>query len=82
MLLGVVAISAFIAERVWLSAEPMRPDGDPDELQAQAVGIFAGQVVRKLAYCEVGVIFSVIVGFAGLVRRLADAASAASPAWS
>jgi len=64
VLLGVVAVSAFFAERVWLSADPMRPDGDPDELQAQAVGIFAGQVVRKLAFCEVGVILSVIVGFA------------------
>ena len=76
-----VAVSAFFAERVWLSAEPMSPDGDPEELQAQAVGIFAGQVVRKLAFCEVGVILSVIVGFAELVRRLADAASAAFPHW-
>ncbi len=63
LLLGAVAVSAFFAERVWLSAEPMRPDGDPEELQAEAVGIFAGQVVRKLAYCMIGVVFSVIVGF-------------------
>ena len=29
----------------------------------EAVGIFASQIVRKLAYCEAGVIFAVIVGF-------------------
>jgi len=65
VLLGVVAVSAFFAERVWLSAEPMNPDGDPEEMQSEAVGIFAGQVVRKLAFCMIGVVFSVIVGFAG-----------------
>lgn len=64
VLLGVVAITGLMAERVWLSATPMRPDGDPDEMQAQAVGIFAGQIVRKLAFCETGVIVAVIVGFA------------------
>ena len=63
MLLGVVAVTAVLAERVWLSARPMDPDGDPDEMRTRAVGVFAGQVVRKLAYCEAGVIFAVIVGF-------------------
>ena len=63
VLLGVVAITAFLAERVWLSARPMNRDGDPDEMQAEAVGIFASQIVRKLAYCEAGVIFAVGVGF-------------------
>jgi hypothetical protein len=63
VLLGVVAITAFLAERVWLKARPMSRDRDPDEMQAEAVGIFAGQIVRKLAYCEAGVIFAVVVGF-------------------
>ena len=36
----------------------------PRGAAVQAVGIFAGQIVRKLAYCEAGVIFAVIVGFA------------------
>lgn len=65
LLLGVVAITGFMAERVWLSARPMNPNDDPDALQARAVGIFAGQIVRKLAYCEAGVIFAVVVGFVG-----------------
>lgn len=63
VLLAVVAITGFLAERVWLRARPINPRGDPDEMQAQAVGIFAGQIVRKLAYCEAGVIFAVVVGF-------------------
>jgi len=63
VLLAAVAISGFLAERVWLSARPMDPGRDPDELQSHAVGIFAGQIVRKLAYCEAAVIFAVIVGF-------------------
>ncbi len=65
VLLGVVAITGFLAERVWLSARPMTPDRDPDEMQAEAVNIFASQIVRKLAYCEAGVIFSIAVGFLG-----------------
>lgn len=63
VLLVVVAVTAVLAERVWLSATPMRSGGDPDEMQSHAVNIFAGQIVRKLAYCEAGIIFAVIVGF-------------------
>jgi hypothetical protein len=63
VLLVAIAISGFLAERVWLTATPMDPGRDPDELQSDAVGIFAGQIVRKLAYCEAGIIFAVIVGF-------------------
>src|SRR5687767_1632362 len=48
VLLVAVAISAVLAERVWLSARPMTPGGDPDEMRSRAVGIFAGQIVRKL----------------------------------
>ena len=63
LLLGVVAFTAYLAERVWLSAQPMSPHSDPDEMQAEAIGIFASQIVRKLVYCEAGVIFAVVVGF-------------------
>jgi hypothetical protein len=63
VLLGVVAITGFLAERVWLSARPMSPGRDRDEMQVEAVSIFASQIVRKLAYCEAGVIFAIAVGF-------------------
>jgi hypothetical protein len=64
-LLVVVAISFVLAERVWMSTPPLAPDGDPDEMKAKAVGIFAGQVVRKLAYCTAAVVIAVVVGFVG-----------------
>jgi hypothetical protein len=63
ILLVVVAICAVLAERVWLSASPMEPGDDPDRLRSDAVGIFAGQLVRKLAFCEAGIIFAIVVGF-------------------
>ena len=63
MLLGVIAITGFLAERVWLTAPPMTPGRDPDAMQSHAVNIFASQIVRKLAFCEAGIIFAVIVGF-------------------
>jgi hypothetical protein len=64
-MLVVVAIAGFFAERVWLSASPLRPGGDPQQLQLRAVGVFAGQVVRKLAFCEASVIVALAVGFVG-----------------
>jgi hypothetical protein len=63
VLLVVVAITGVLAERVWLSATPMDPGGDPHEMQERAIGIFAGQIVRKLAFCEAGIIFAIVVGF-------------------
>jgi hypothetical protein len=65
VLLAAVGVSAFFAERVWLSARPLNPNVSPEELKAQAVGIYAGQTVRKLAFCEASVIFAVVVGFVG-----------------
>jgi hypothetical protein len=65
LLLVVVAISGFLAERVWMASRPLPPGGDPNEMKARAVGIFAGQVVRKLAYCTAAIIFAVVVGFVG-----------------
>lgn len=63
VLLVAVVISGFFAERVWLSARPLSPAVDPELLREQAVGVFAGQTVRKLAYCMASVIFAVLVGF-------------------
>ena len=65
VLLAAVGVSAFLAERVWLSARPLNAGVPTDELKAQAVGIYAGQTVRKLAYCEASVVFAVVVGFVG-----------------
>lgn len=65
VMLVVIAICAFFAERVWLGATPLNPREDPDALRVHAVGVFAGQLVRKLAFCEAGIIFAVIVGFTG-----------------
>ena len=65
LMLVVVAISAFFAERVWLSARPMNAGDDPSVLRSRSIGIFAGQIVRKLAYCEASIIFAVLVGFVG-----------------
>ncbi|MGI9084079.1 MAG: hypothetical protein ACR2FE_02165 [Aeromicrobium sp.] len=64
-LLLMVAISGLFAERVWLSARPLSPGVEPDQLRSQAVNVFAGQTVRKLAYCTVSVVFAVLVGFVG-----------------
>lgn len=65
VLVALVGVGAWLAERVWLSASPLPADADPAEAQARAVGIFAGQTVRKLIYCEVPLLFSVLVGFVG-----------------
>jgi hypothetical protein len=51
-LLALVAIGAFLAERVWLTAAPLAPSADPTETQREAVSIFASQTVRKLIYAE------------------------------
>lgn len=64
-LLAMVAVAAFLAERVWLGARPFDPNADLDHLQSRAVGIFAGQIVRKLAFCEASVIIAVLVSFVG-----------------
>ncbi len=65
ILLLVVALAGFMAERVWMTSAPLDPTEDPETLRTRAVGIFAGQVIRKLAYCEASVIFAVMVGFIG-----------------
>jgi hypothetical protein len=60
-----IGIGAFFAERVWLSASPLPPDANTDDLQAEAVGIFAGQTVRKLFYCSAPLLPAIIVAFVG-----------------
>ncbi|MFI5428136.1 hypothetical protein [Aeromicrobium sp. UC242_57] len=46
-LVAAVAVGAFFAERVWLSAAPLPDDLDPAEIPQTSVGIFAGQTVRS-----------------------------------
>jgi hypothetical protein len=65
VLVALVGVGAWLAERVWLSSSPLPADADPAEARARAVGIFAGQTVRKLIYCEIPLLFSVLVGFVG-----------------
>lgn len=63
LLVALTGVGAFLSERVWLTATPLSADADPDEVQRQAVGIFAAQTVRKLVYCEAPLLFAVIVTF-------------------
>jgi hypothetical protein len=63
VLVVLVGVGAFLAERVWLSASPLEPATAPDDAQREAVGIFAGQTVRKLVYCEAPLLVAVGVAF-------------------
>jgi hypothetical protein len=63
LLLVLVGAGAFLAERVWLSAAPMPPDVDPVDARRDAVGVFAGQTVRKLTFCEAPLLIAVVVAF-------------------
>jgi hypothetical protein len=63
VLVALVAAGAFLSERVWLSASPLTPTAQPDETQREAIGIFAGQTVRKLMYCEAPMLVAVVVAF-------------------
>lgn len=62
-LVVLVGVAAFLAERVWLSTSPLPADLDPAEQQRLAVGVFAGQTVRKLAICEAPLLIAVLVTF-------------------
>ncbi|MET0929500.1 MAG: hypothetical protein ABWX74_08275 [Aeromicrobium sp.] len=63
LLVALVGVGAFLAERVWLSASPLPADADPAELRDEAVGVFASQTVRKLMYCEAPLLVAVVVTF-------------------
>jgi hypothetical protein len=63
VLLALVAASAFLAERVWLSASPLPSTAAPADTQREAVGIFAAQTVRKLIYAETPMLIAVVVAF-------------------
>lgn len=62
-LVALVGVGAFFAERVWLTGSPLPTDLDPDEVSQTAVGIFAGQTVRKLVWCEIPLLIAVVVTF-------------------
>ncbi|WP_040320101.1 hypothetical protein [Aeromicrobium marinum] len=62
-LLVAVAIGAALAERVWLTADPLDPAADPEEVREEAVSVFAGQTVRKLVYCEIPILLAVVTTF-------------------
>ena len=62
VLLAGVGAGAFFAERAWLQTPPLRAsDEDPE---ATGLAIYAGQTVRKLAYCEVPILIGVAFAFA------------------
>lgn len=63
LMLVVVGVAGFLSERVWLSTPPLDSSADPAVNRRDAVGIFAGQTVRKLVYCEAAVVFCVLVTF-------------------
>ena len=63
VLVLLVAVGAFLAERVWHSTSPLPADTDVRQIKAEAVDIFAAQTVRKLIYCEVPLIIAVLVSF-------------------
>ncbi|AXT85209.1 hypothetical protein C6I20_08415 [Aeromicrobium sp. A1-2] len=65
LLVVLIGVGAFFAERVWLSASPLSPEADPRDVRGEAIGVFAGQTVRKLAYCEAPLLFAVLVAFVG-----------------
>lgn len=60
-----IAVGAFFAERVWLTASPLDPDDSVRDQRGQAIGVFAGQTVRKLFYCSIPLLPAIAVAFAG-----------------
>ena len=46
-----IAIGAFFAERVWLTASPLPADVPPSSCATRRSGVFAAQTVRKFFYC-------------------------------
>ncbi|MRK01301.1 hypothetical protein GEV27_07165 [Aeromicrobium sp. S22] len=62
-LVVLVGVGAFLAERVWMSAAPLDPDLAPADQHRLAVGVFAGQTVRRLAFCEAPLLIAVLVTF-------------------
>jgi hypothetical protein len=64
-LLALVVVAGVLSERVWLQSSPLDPSTDPEELERQAVGVFAAQTVRKLMFCEGAVLVAILVSFVG-----------------
>ncbi|MEJ7634459.1 hypothetical protein [Aeromicrobium sp.] len=65
LLVVLIGVGAFFAERAWLSASPLAPDAPAHELTGQAINIYTSQMVRKVAICGAPLIFAVIVAFVG-----------------
>jgi hypothetical protein len=65
VLVALIGVGAFFAERVWLSASPLSLEEDPREVRIQALGVFAAQSVRKLFYCSAPLLLAVVVAFVG-----------------
>jgi len=61
VLLAAVAVAAFFAERVWLSASPL--PADTVDAESTGLAVYAGQTVRKLAYCEAPILLGVVLSF-------------------
>lgn len=64
-LVVMVGVGVFFAERVWLTGAPLPANLDPSVVAETAVGIFAGQTVRKLVCCEVPLLVAVVIAFVG-----------------
>jgi len=56
-----VAVATFFAERVWLTTPALR--ADDSDAQNAGLAIYAGQTVRKLAYCEAPILWGVLWAF-------------------
>jgi hypothetical protein len=62
-LLAAPAAAAFFSERVWLEARPLDPADPPEDVNSQAVSVFAGQTLLKLYFCTASIIFAIVIGF-------------------
>ncbi len=62
-LVVLVGIGGFLANRVWLTGTPLPADAEPELVRRDAIGIFAGQTVRKLMFCEAPLLIAVIIAF-------------------
>lgn len=65
LLLVPVPVAAYLAEQVWLRAEPLDADADPDDNRREAVDVYASHTVRRLWICEAPIILAVLVSFFG-----------------
>jgi len=60
-----IVVAVVLAERVWLTGEPLPADLDRLELTSRSLDAYASQTFRKLIYVEASMLLAVIVAFAG-----------------